>query len=71
MCSISRHLPLARVEDVLDSLGNGRIFSLSELVSSFHQSTVHEGIVLFTVVSPPKQHSGWLVMPQGSSPAPR
>ena len=30
-------LPIPRVDQVLDSLGSGRVFSLFDLVSSFHQ----------------------------------
>ena len=33
-------LPIPRVDEVLDSLGKGRIFSLFDLVSSFHQITI-------------------------------
>ena len=34
-----RQLPIPRVDQVLDSLGKGRVFSLFDLVSSFGQGT--------------------------------
>ena len=34
--SILGKLPIPRVDEVLDKLGTGRIFSLFDLVSSFH-----------------------------------
>ena len=34
-------LPIPRVDQVLDSLGSGRVLSLFNLVSSFHQITAH------------------------------
>ena len=34
-----RQLPIPRVDQVLDSLGKGRVFSLFDLVSSFHPNT--------------------------------
>ena len=40
--SILGQLPIPRVDEVLDKLGTGRIFSLFDLVSSFHQITVHK-----------------------------
>ena len=41
-------LPIPRVDQVLDSMGKGRVFSLLNLVSSFHQFTAHKDTVLLT-----------------------
>ena len=64
------HLPIPRVNQLLDSLGAGRVFSLFELVSSFHQITAHKDTVLLTAVCTPTGLYKWLVMPQGSSASP-
>ena len=34
-------LLIPRMDQVLDSLGSGRVFSMFDLVSSFHQITAH------------------------------
>ena len=41
-------LPIARVDQVLDSLGSGRVFSLFDLVSSCHQITASNYTVPLT-----------------------
>ena len=38
-------LPIPRMDQVLDSLDSGRVFSLFDLVSSFHQITAHKDTV--------------------------
>ena len=58
------------VDQVLDSLGKGRVFSLFDLVSSFHQITAHKDTVPLTAFSTPTGLYEWLVMPQGSSASP-
>ena len=68
--SILGQLPIPRVDEVLDKLGSGRIFSLFDLVSSFHQITVHKDTVPLTAFCTPTRLFEWLVMPQGSSAAP-
>ena len=45
------HLPIPRVDQVLDSLGSGRVFSLLYLVFSFPQITVHKDTVPLTAFS--------------------
>ena len=64
------HLPIPRVDEVLDSLGKGRIFSLFDLVSSFHQITIDKDTVPLTAFCTPDRLFEWLVMPQGSSAFP-
>ena len=68
--SILGQLPILRVDEVLDKLGTDRIFSLFDLVFSFHQITVHEDTILRTAFCTPTRLFEWLAMPQGSSAAP-
>ena len=63
-------LPTPRVDQMLDSLGKGRVFSLFDLVSSFHQITAHKDTVPLTAFCTPTGLYEWLVMPQGSSASP-
>ena len=46
-------LPIPRVDQVLDSLGSGRVFYLFDLVSSFHQITAHKDTVPLTAFCTP------------------
>ena len=63
-------LPIPRVNHVLDSLGSGRVFSLFNLVSSFHQMTAHKDTVSFTAFCTLTGLDEWLVVPQSSSVSP-
>ena len=63
-------LPIPRVDEVLDSLGKGRIFSLFDLVSSFHEITIDKETIPLTAFCTPNRLFEWLVMPQGSSASP-
>ena len=63
-------LPIPRVDQVLDSLGSGRVFSLFDLVSSFHQITANKDTVPLTSFCTPTGLHERLVMPQGSSTSP-
>ena len=63
-------LPIPRVDQVLNSLGKGRVFSLFDLVASFHQITAHKDTVPLTAFCTPTGLDEWLVMPQGSSALP-
>ena len=68
--SVLGQLPVPRVDEVLDKLGRGRISSLLDLVSSFHQFTMHKDPTSLTAFCTPMRLFEWLVMPQGSSAAP-
>ena len=46
--SILGQLPIPRVDEVLDRLSTGRIFSLLDLVFFLHQITVHKGTIPLT-----------------------
>ena len=63
-------LPIPRVDKILDSLGKGRIFSLFDPVSSFHQITIDKDTIPLTAFCTPDRLFEWLVMPQGSNAAP-
>ena len=63
-------LPIPRVDQVLDSLGSGRVFSLFDFVSSLYQITTHKDTVPLTSFCTPNGLYKWLVMPQGSSASP-
>ena len=63
-------LSIPCVDQVLDSLGKGRVFSLFDLVGSFHQITAHKDTIPLTALCTPTGLHEWLVMPQGSSASP-
>ena len=63
-------LPIPRVDRAMDSLGKGRVFSLFDLVPSFHQTTAHKDTVPLTRFCTSTGLYEWLVMPQGSSASP-
>ena len=58
------------MDQVLDSLGSGWVFSLFDLVSSFHQIKAHKDTMPLTAFFTPTGLYEWLVMPQGSSASP-
>ena len=61
-------LPIPRVDQVPDSLGSGRVFSLFDLVP--HHITAHKDTVPLTAFCTPTGLYEWLVMLQGSSASP-
>ena len=63
-------IPIPRVDEVLDSLGKGRIFSLFDLLSSFHQITIDKDTIPLTALCTPTRLFERLVMPHCSSAAP-
>ena len=65
-----RQPPILRVDEILDSLGKGRIFSLFDLGSSFHQIIIDKDTIPLTAFCTPGRLFEWLVMPQGSSATP-
>ena len=64
-------LPIPRVDEILDFLGKGRIFSLFDFGSSFHQITTDKDTIPLTAFCTPTRLFEWLLMPQGSSASPR
>ncbi|CAB1104650.1 unnamed protein product [Ectocarpus sp. CCAP 1310/34] len=69
LCALSQ-LPIPRVDDTLDKLLKGRIYSLFDMKSSFHQITVHRDTIPLTAFVTSSGLFEWLKMPQGSSAAP-
>ena len=55
------------MDQILGSLGKGRVFSLFDLVFSFHQITAHKDTVPLTAFCTPTGLYECLAMPQGSS----
>ncbi|CAB1102849.1 unnamed protein product [Ectocarpus sp. CCAP 1310/34] len=68
LCALSQ-LPIPRVDDTLDKLSKGRIYSLFDLKSSFHQITGHRDTIPLTAFVTSSRLFEWLKMPQGSSAA--
>ena len=58
------------MNQVPDSFGSGRVFSLFDFVSSLYQITTHKDTVPFTAFCTPNGLYKLLVMPQGSSASP-
>ena len=58
------------MDQILDSLGKGRVFSLFDWVSLFHQITVRRDPVPLTAFCTPTGLYEWLGLPQGSSASP-
>ena len=63
-------LLIPRMDQVLDSLGSGRVFSMFDLVSSFHQITAHKDTVPLTALCASTGLYKWLFVLQGSSASP-
>ena len=63
-------LLIPHVGQALDSLGRGRVFSLFDLVTSFHQITAHNDTVPLTAFDTPPGFYEWPITPQGSRGSP-
>ncbi|CAB1113095.1 unnamed protein product [Ectocarpus sp. CCAP 1310/34] len=59
--------PLPRVDDILDSLYIGKVFSIFDLNSVFHQIVCDEDTVPLTAFCTPTLLFEWLRMPQGAN----
>ena len=46
-------LPIPRVDQILASMSKGRVFSLIDLLSSFHQITAHKNTIPLTAFCTP------------------
>ncbi|CAB1114482.1 unnamed protein product [Ectocarpus sp. CCAP 1310/34] len=62
--------PLPRVDGILDSLYTGKVFSIFDLNSAFHQIVCDEDTVPLTAFCTPTQLFEWLRMPQGANASP-
>ncbi|CAB1099916.1 unnamed protein product [Ectocarpus sp. CCAP 1310/34] len=61
---------LHRVDGILDSLYTGKVFSIFDLNSAFHQIVCDEDTVPLTAFCTPTQLFEWLRMPQGANASP-
>ncbi|CAB1107844.1 unnamed protein product [Ectocarpus sp. CCAP 1310/34] len=62
--------PLPRVDGILDSLYTGKVFSIFDLNSAFHQIDCDEDTVPLTAFCTPTQLFEWLRMPQVANASP-
>ena len=63
-------IAIPRVDEVLDTLGGGSVFSVFDLFSGFTQLTIHPDTIPLTAFCTPNGLYEWLRMPQGASGAP-
>ena len=63
-------IAISRVDEVLDTLGGGSVFSVFDLFSGFTQLTIHPDTIPLTAFCTPNGLYEWLRMPQGASGAP-
>ena len=63
-------IAIPRVDEVLDTLGGGSVFSVFDLISGFTQLTIHPATIPLTAFCTPNGLYKWLRMPQGASGAP-
>ena len=63
-------IAIPRVDEVLDTLGSGSVFSVFELLSGFTQLTIHLDTIPLTAFCTPTGLYEWLRMPQGAAGAP-
>ena len=63
-------IAIPRVNEVLDTLGGGSVFSVFDIFSGFTQSTIHPDTIPLTAFCTPNGLYEWLRMPQGAASAP-
>ena len=63
-------IAIPHVDEVLDTLGGGLVFSVFDLFSGFTQLTIHPDIIPLTAFCTPNGLYEWLRMPQGAAGAP-
>ena len=59
-------ITIPRVDEVLDTLGGGSVFSVFDLFSGFTQLTIHPDTIPLTAFCTPNGLYEWLRMPQGA-----
>ncbi|CAB1107122.1 unnamed protein product [Ectocarpus sp. CCAP 1310/34] len=60
-------LPVPRVDEIMNKLHQGSIFSLFDFTGSFHQIPVHPDTIPLTAFATPTCLFEWLKMPMGAS----
>ena len=68
--SIVGKWPLPRIDEVLDALGEGKLYSTFDLKSVFFQNAIHPDSVELTAFITPRGLYQFLRTPQGHSGAP-
>ena len=63
-------IAIPRIDEVLDTLGGGSVFSVFDLFSGFTQLTIHPDTIPLTAFCAPNELYEWLGMPQGAAGAP-
>ena len=63
-------IAIPRVDEVLDTLGGGSVFSVLDLFSGFTQLTIHPDIIPLTAFCTPNRLYEWLRMLRGAAGAP-
>lgn len=64
-CSLNQTHPVPVIQDILDQLGNSKVFSKIDLNSSYHQLLLTENAKPLTAFSTPHGHYNFLRMPFG------
>ena len=63
-------ITIPRVDEVLDTLGDGSVFSVFDLFSGFTQLTIHPDTIPLTAFCTPNRLYEWFRMPHGAAGAP-
>ena len=63
-------IAIPRIDEVLDTLGGGSVFSVFDLFSGFTQLTIHPDTIPLTAFCTPNGLYEWLRMPQGAGGTP-
>lgn len=67
---IKDRFPMPRIDEILDSLGNAKIFSILDLHSGYHQIPLEPNSRKITAFSTDKGYFQWKVLPFGLNIAP-
>ncbi|CAM9342467.1 unnamed protein product, partial [Sphacelaria rigidula] len=63
-------IPLPRIDEIIHSLGRGKLFSTFDMQPGYHQLVMDPDSIEMTALCTPSGLYEWLVTPQGASGAP-